>query len=209
MIKHGQARRGHTTRTYRIWAQMLHRCGTDDPNYGGRGISVCQRWRDFRAFYSDMGACPPGLEIDRWPNNDGNYEPGNCRWATRSQQCRNTSQNRWIEFNGQRKILIDWASDIGITPHQLIYRLEHWPLRKALTVPIIRQGRTVLPRKLGASGVRGVYLDKRRGKWNAEIKRRNGIYRYIGSFVSKASAARAVRLAMSQMGLVPLGDGTE
>lgn len=94
-------RHGHCverqTSTYRIWAGMIERCHKpSDPDfagYGGRGIRVCEHWMDFRRFLADMGERPPGLTLDRI-DNDGNYEPGNCRWATRSQQNLNTRRSR-------------------------------------------------------------------------------------------------------------------
>ena len=89
--RHGQAAVGGT-RTYHAWKSMLQRCNSstrpDWPRYGGRGITVCERWHRFENFLVDMGACPPELSLDRI-NNDGNYEPGNCRWATLEQQTRN------------------------------------------------------------------------------------------------------------------------
>lgn len=91
--KHGHNIRGHRSSSYRSWANMIERCtnphDTDWKNYGGRGIAVCDRWRhSFEAFLEDMGEKPPGHSIDRI-NNDGNYEPGNCRWATASEQQHN------------------------------------------------------------------------------------------------------------------------
>jgi hypothetical protein len=75
---------------------MLQRCSSptrsDWPRYGGRGITVSARWHRFQNFLDDMGVCPPGLSLDRI-NNDGNYEQGNCRWATLEQQTRNRRQN--------------------------------------------------------------------------------------------------------------------
>lgn len=91
--KHGHSPRRAVTTTYRVWADMVKRC--TNPNhwawryYGGRGVTVCERWRaSFESFLADMGERPVPLTLDRI-NNDGNYEPGNCRWATRKEQSRN------------------------------------------------------------------------------------------------------------------------
>lgn len=99
--KHGHASGGCLTPTFRSWSAMHTRCYNprydDYPSYGGRGITVCTRWSGkdgFQNFLADMGERPNGTSIDRFPDNDGNYEPGNCRWATRSQQMRNTRASR-------------------------------------------------------------------------------------------------------------------
>ena len=83
------------TPTYITWQHMLQRCNNPKHHawarYGGRGVSVCHRWHTFENFLADMGERPNGKTLDRFPNNDGNYEPSNCRWATPKQQVNNRS----------------------------------------------------------------------------------------------------------------------
>lgn len=93
LLRHGHSKKGHYSPTWRSWQAMKARCLNSKhhawPNYGGRGISICGRWlNSFENFLADMGERPTGTSLDRI-NNDGNYEPGNCRWATPSQQIAN------------------------------------------------------------------------------------------------------------------------
>ena len=102
------------TPAYGVWAAMRRRCNNSNSlyfyRYGGRGIKVCERWSSFSNFLADMGECPTGMTLDRIDNN-GNYEPGNCRWATRKEQSRNTSTNRFETAFGETKTMAEWAAD--------------------------------------------------------------------------------------------------
>ena len=128
--------------TYVIWKGMRSRCNnTNGPfylQYGGRGISMCERWDNFLNFLQDMGECPSGMSIDRI-NNDGNYEPGNCRWATLVEQANNKSSNVRIEINGETRTLAQWAVISGISRKTIYFRLRSgWEPQKAVMEPLIQ-----------------------------------------------------------------------
>lgn len=123
-FKHGRIK----TRTYGIWAQMIQR--TTNPNkddyeyYGGRGIQVCDRWRDsFADFLADMGEAPDGMTLER-KDNSGHYEPGNVVWATRKAQARNTRRTVNLTHNGETMCVEDWAERLGVKANTLIVRLR-------------------------------------------------------------------------------------
>lgn len=114
------------TKLYRTWASMKDRCtnkrSKEYKRYGGRGIELCKRWMSFENFYKDMGDRPDGLSLDRIDNNKG-YSPSNCRWATASQQSRNTSRNINLTHMGKTMCLSDWSKYVGITKASLRKRL--------------------------------------------------------------------------------------
>ena len=123
------------TPIYRIWGSMLKRCrNSNDPNYhryGGRGIAVCDRWLSFENFLLDMGERPEGLTLDR-ANNDGDYEPGNCRWVTRLEQMNNTRRNKLVFFEGETKTLAQWCREKGLNYNKAKHRLNRgWEPEKA------------------------------------------------------------------------------
>ena len=97
-FKHGHARKNKYSPAYQSWTCMKARCNIKShpgyKNYGGRGIKICKRWRKFENFLADMGNRKPGRSLDRYPDPDGNYRPGNCRWATRKQQRNNMRVSR-------------------------------------------------------------------------------------------------------------------
>ncbi len=121
---HGHAASNHS-RTYASWLNIKKRCFNQSyehyDRYGGRGITVCKRWKNsFKAFLEDMGPRPSGMTLDRI-NNDGNYKPGNCRWATHQTQTRNTHHNVWITHNGERMLLKELAERTG-EPYKRMWR---------------------------------------------------------------------------------------
>lgn len=121
---------------YHIWYEMMRRCF--DPktrsyrNYGARGITVCERWQDPLLFAEDMGPRPQGLTLERI-NNDGNYEPGNCKWATWEEQANNRRGNRRESFNGISLTVAQWSRQIGRPYAQVRYLLDHgWTIQKIM-----------------------------------------------------------------------------
>ncbi len=141
---HGFASNVGRRREYRIYDAMKSRCNNKKhrgyEKYGGAGVCVCDRWMEcFENFIADMGPCPKGCSIDRFPNPDGNYEPSNCRWATNAQQARNKSSNINIEFDGITMCLADWAKWLGVRHNTLTYRIQKWnDVEKAFTTPFAK-----------------------------------------------------------------------
>ena len=132
----------HGSRVYNSWRGMIERCRDSKnvgwKNYGGRGIKVCDRWKEFENFYTDMGEPPSEKHsIDRINVND-NYDVNNCRWATPEEQCSNKrfylpSNTKFIEFNGESKSISQWARDKNIPRSTLACRLAYgWSVEKAL-----------------------------------------------------------------------------
>jgi hypothetical protein len=116
-------------------ARCLNPNDTAYPHYGGRGISICERWSRFENFFADMGQCPPKGELERI-NNEGNYEPGNCRWATRAEQLRNTRRTTSIEYGGRKWCRTDLAAHLGIRPDTLKRRIASgWPQESWAVMP--------------------------------------------------------------------------
>lgn len=139
--KHGM----HLTSTYSSWHSMRSRCESQKcksyPRYGGDGIKVCDRWKDFAAFLEDMGPAPEGYSIDRIKGHLG-YEPGNCRWATAAQQARNKRTNINLSWRGETMCLTDWAARLDVNVHTLYARVVRsgWPLDRAFTRPVSQFG---------------------------------------------------------------------
>ena len=132
--KHGH----HGTLTYARWKSMKQRCNDPNainyPQYGGRGISVCDRWKDFESFLADMGECPgDGMTMDRIDNSKG-YEPGNCRWANKQTQANNKTNNHKLEWRGETKTTMEWSRITGIPSGTIFNRIRFgWSVEDALT----------------------------------------------------------------------------
>lgn len=134
-----KAQRTHgksSSKEYAVWASMHYRC--TNPNcenysrYGGRGISICERWQSFENFLEDMGPKPAGHSIDRI-DNDGNYEPANCRWASDEQQRGNKGNSQHLTYNGKTMTIGQWAKQLGVKKGRLFYRLySGWPTEEII-----------------------------------------------------------------------------
>ena len=128
---------------YSIWIDIVRRC--TDPRvasyarYGGRGITVCDRWRVFDNFVTDMGKRPSTQHTIERKNNSLGYSPDNCVWATKKEQARNRRNNRVVSFNGVTKCLSAHAEDAGLSTGLVVDRLKDgWSVERALTTPCLR-----------------------------------------------------------------------
>lgn len=147
---HGQSSKKYVSKNqisrlpvYNSWVNMRQRCtNSNKPDYkfyGGRGITVCERWSKFENFIEDMGEPPEGFTLDRI-DVDGNYEPANCKWASRREQSNNRNYNALITFNGRTQSVGKWASEISlnITTKNLYKRIftRGWDINRAFTQPL-------------------------------------------------------------------------
>jgi hypothetical protein len=129
---------------YRIWANMRDRCMRKKcpayRYYGGRGIRICRRWDSFAAFYEDMGPRPAGKSLDRI-DNDGDYKPGNCRWATVEEQANNKRQNVKLTHRGVTRTLAEWDRHLGLVVGAMHYRVTvaGWSTAKACSTRSLAQ----------------------------------------------------------------------
>jgi len=151
LITVSKTRHGHSvskSKEYATWVGIRARCfNRNNPayhNYGGRGIAVCDQWMTFETFFADVGPCPsPAHTIDRI-DNDGNYEPGNVRWATRTEQARNRRSSVILEFNGKRQTIGQWATEVGVPQQTLSNRVRRgMPLAAALIPARYGTGRSL------------------------------------------------------------------
>ena len=147
MRTHGFAPSGKRPPEYSLWLNIKQRCTNPAvahyQDYGGRGITVCDRWRSFENFYADMGPRPdtvPGsrkrslYSLDRIDNN-GPYSPENCRWATQHQQTRNKRTNRFVTYDGHTLTIKDWADRMGVDEGLIRHRLNiGWTPERAITL---------------------------------------------------------------------------
>ena len=138
--KHGMAK----TPEHEAWCKMRARCNNpNDPRYyryGARGIAVCKRWDDFRCFLRDMGTRPSHKHSLERIDNDNNYMPSNCRWATAIEQARNRSNNIMVEWNGETMPISELAQVTGMPYETLRLRISKygWPVEKAVSIPRTR-----------------------------------------------------------------------
>ena len=131
------------TKIYNVWGGMKYRAQTETAkafsNYGGRGITVCDRWQSFENFYADMGEPPEGMQLERVDNDKG-YSPENCKWAGRKDQAFNRRTTVRVTFKGKTMSLTDWAEETGVSRTTLGRRYKAgWSVEDMLTKPLTRR----------------------------------------------------------------------
>lgn len=142
--RRSQPQRAGNLKAYRAWVRMIHRTTNknypDYPAYGGRGIRTCDQWlpqnNGFENFLNHIGPPPSDKHsLDRYPDNDGGYEPGNVRWALVGQQANNRRDNVRLDFNGKSQTMAEWAKELGVDRRLLWKRITklNWPVERALT----------------------------------------------------------------------------
>lgn len=180
------------------WQQMLQRCHNENntgyKNYGARGISVCQRWRDsFADFIADVGERPSDEHSIGRIDNDGNYEPDNVRWETRQQQGENRRSNRYVTFNGKTQTMSEWAREAGITREAMRLRLKKdAPLESILMTP---KGKIVNP-----AFRESVDLCDDFNPWPAEFKLGEVLHATCDTSGAAAEACESLRTVAAKMG---------
>jgi len=147
-LKHGNSKNNYMSPEYVSWQRMIQRCENINygnfHNYGGRGIKVCERWRNsFENFLKDMNKKPfKGAHIDRIDVN-GNYEPSNCRWVSVKENARNRRNNKIIKWNEQERTLSEWSEILKINKNTLLNRLNsrNWSLEESMTLSTFKKGK--------------------------------------------------------------------
>jgi hypothetical protein len=141
--KHKRTHGATGTPEFMAWGAMFQRCynpkSKSYKDYGARGIKVCDRWTgSFENFLADMGKRPSAEHsLDRYPNNDGNYEPTNCRWATDTVQSNNRRSSRTLTINGETKTYAEWERQTGLSPGMVFRRLKAgWPAEAAVSAEL-------------------------------------------------------------------------
>lgn len=150
MTTHGHTANGKLSPEYRSWSNMWQRCTNPKNNryhlYGGAGVLICERWQIFELFLQDMGPRPSREHSIERLDNDADYSPDNCVWATRQEQGRNKSNNRRVEINGIEQCVVQWAEQAGISQKLIHARLRRGERGAALLRPkeprASRRGRT-------------------------------------------------------------------
>jgi hypothetical protein len=139
--KHGFSRVGKRIPEYKVWCGIIQRCTNQNypkwKDYGGRGITICERWRDFPNFYKDIGPRPTPKHTVERINNEKGYEPGNVEWATKLVQGNNKRNNRLITFQGKTLTVSQWSRELNLPYFTLMYRIKNgWTAEETLTTPV-------------------------------------------------------------------------